>query len=72
MKFADLAAGIVEPGPPGQARTHQGVMLACVGDYLVFKGSLTHVVAEGRFDRNWKLPPETAAKIAATGTVKVQ
>jgi pimeloyl-ACP methyl ester carboxylesterase len=46
--------------------------LCTFGDYLVFKGSLTHVVAEGRFDRNWKLPPETAAKIAATGTVKVQ
>jgi poly(3-hydroxybutyrate) depolymerase len=43
--------------------------LATFGDFVVFKGSLAHVVAEGRFDGDWKLPAEAAAKIAATGTV---
>ena len=46
--------------------------LATFGDYLVFKGSLAHVVVEGRFDREWKLPADAAAKIAATGTVTVK
>lgn len=46
--------------------------LATFGDYVIFKGSLAHVVAEGRFDRDWKLPPDAAAKIAATGTVNVK
>ena len=31
-----------------------------------------HVVAEGRFDREWKLPADAAAKLAATGTVNVK
>ncbi|HEY1239279.1 MAG TPA: hypothetical protein VGF16_01930 [Bryobacteraceae bacterium] len=43
--------------------------LESFGDYILFKGSLAHVVAEGRFDRNWKLPPSDAAKMAATGAV---
>jgi hypothetical protein len=30
------------------------------------------VVAEGRFDKNWKLPPEAAAKMMANGTVMVR
>ena len=46
--------------------------LATFGDYVVFKGSLAHVVAEGRFDREWKLPADAVAKIAATGTVIVK
>jgi poly(3-hydroxybutyrate) depolymerase len=43
--------------------------LATFGDYVVFKGSVAHVVAEGRFDRDWKLPADRAARIAATGAV---
>lgn len=43
--------------------------LQSLGDYLIFKGSVAHVVAEGRFDRNWKVPRDAAEKIAATGTV---
>lgn len=41
-------------------------------DFILFKGSLEHVIAEGRFDRNWKVPPELAAKMLATGAVKVR
>jgi poly(3-hydroxybutyrate) depolymerase len=46
--------------------------LATFGDYVVFKGSVAHVVAEGRFDREWKLPADAAAKLAATGTVDLK
>jgi hypothetical protein len=44
-------------------------LLGAFGDYILFKGSLANVVAEGRFDRNWKVPPEAARKMQATGTV---
>jgi pimeloyl-ACP methyl ester carboxylesterase len=47
-------------------------LVATFGDYILFKGSLAHVVTEGRFDRNWKLPPEAAARISAAGTVTIQ
>ncbi|MCS7316159.1 MAG: hypothetical protein RMI94_15000, partial [Bryobacterales bacterium] len=40
-------------------------------DFILFKGSLDRVIAEGRFDRNWKVPPEQAAKMLATGAVRV-
>lgn len=46
-------------------------LLQTFGDYILFKGSLANVVAEGRFDRNWKVPPDAAAKMAATGTVTI-
>jgi hypothetical protein len=46
--------------------------LATLGDYVIFKGSLAQVAAEGRFDREWKVPADAAAKIAATGTVSVR
>jgi hypothetical protein len=42
------------------------------GDYLLFRGSAGQVVAEGRFDANWKLPPDAAARMAATGTVNIR
>lgn len=45
--------------------------LSTFGDYILFKGSLGNVVAEGRFDREWKLPPEAREKIAASGTVTI-
>jgi pimeloyl-ACP methyl ester carboxylesterase len=40
-------------------------------DYILFKGSLENVIAEGRFDRNWRLPPGDAAKMKATGAVEI-
>ncbi|HLK48628.1 MAG TPA: alpha/beta hydrolase-fold protein [Bryobacteraceae bacterium] len=46
--------------------------LGTFGDYILFKGSLAHVVAEGRFDREWKMPAADAAKMAATGAVTVR
>jgi enterochelin esterase-like enzyme len=42
------------------------------GDYVLFKGSLANVVAEGRFDRNWKVPPSDAAKMLSTGAVQIR
>lgn len=47
-------------------------LLSTFGDYILFKGSLANVVAEGRFDSNWKVPSEAAAKIRATGTVTIR
>jgi pimeloyl-ACP methyl ester carboxylesterase len=52
------------PFAPSQLR-----LLSSFGDYILFKGSLANVVAEGRFDRDWKLPAEARAKLAASGTV---
>jgi hypothetical protein len=46
-------------------------LLTTFGDYIVFRGSLANVVAEGRFDPDWKLPAGEAAKMLATGTVTV-
>jgi len=45
--------------------------LATFGDYVVFKGALGHVVAEGRFGRDWKLSPLDAAKLTAGGVITI-
>lgn len=47
-------------------------LLLGFGDYLLFKGSLENVVAEGRFDAGWRVPPADAEKILATGAVAVR
>ena len=41
-------------------------------DYILFKGSLENVVAEGYFDPNWKLPAAEAEKLRASGVVEVR
>jgi pimeloyl-ACP methyl ester carboxylesterase len=46
-------------------------LVSTFGDYILFKGSLAHVISEGRFDRNWKVTPDAAAKMQATGTVTI-
>jgi hypothetical protein len=46
-------------------------VLESFGDYVLFKSSLDHVVAEGRFDRNWKVPPAAAGKMIETGAVEI-
>jgi hypothetical protein len=46
-------------------------LLTTFGDFILFKGSLANVIAEGRFDRNWKTPPEAAARMLATGTITI-
>jgi hypothetical protein len=47
-------------------------VLSYFGDYLLFRGSLDNVVAEGRFDRHWKLPPDAVGKMQATGAVVIK
>ncbi len=47
-------------------------ILRSFGDFILFKGSLENVVAEGNFDRTWKVPPELAEKMAATGAVEIR
>lgn len=46
--------------------------LTTFGDYFLFRGGLDNVIAEGRFDREWKLPPDAAAKLQATNAVEVR
>jgi len=52
---------------PGQYR-----ILSALGDYVLFKGSLGNVIAEGRFTRDWKVPAEASARMLATGTVTIR
>jgi dienelactone hydrolase len=61
----------------GRPDTHGGMplpyrVLETFGDFILFKGSLANVIAEGRFDRHWKLPAAAAAKMRAAGTVVIQ
>jgi hypothetical protein len=42
------------------------------GDYILFRGGLDNVLAEGRFDRNWRLPADAAETIRATGAVEIR
>jgi len=46
-------------------------LLTTLGDYILFKGSIANVVAEGAYDRNWSIPAEAAARMLATGTVTI-
>jgi pimeloyl-ACP methyl ester carboxylesterase len=46
-------------------------LLSTFGDYILFKGSLANVLAEGRFERTGKLSPAVAEKLRATSTVIV-
>lgn len=52
-------------GAPMQYRELSGL-----GDYILFRGSVTQVVAQGRFDANWKLPADAVVRLA--GTVKIR
>lgn len=64
---ADKATRPVFQFTPPLERTLMGF-----GDFILFKGSLENVVAEGSFDRSWRMPAEQAAKMAATGTVQIR
>jgi pimeloyl-ACP methyl ester carboxylesterase len=44
-------------------------LLVGLQDYVLFKDSLGNAVAEGRFDRNWRVPKADATKMIATGAV---
>lgn len=46
-------------------------MIETMGDYVVFRRSLRNIVAEGLFDRDWKLPAAVAEKVRATGAVSI-
>jgi pimeloyl-ACP methyl ester carboxylesterase len=56
-----------DPFLPSQYR-----LLSTLGDYILFRGSLANPVEEGRFDLNWKVAPEAAAKLQSTGIVTVK
>jgi predicted esterase len=45
--------------------------LSAFKDYVLFKDSPENVVAEGRFDENWRLPEADAEKMRSTGTVTI-
>ncbi|HYO83503.1 MAG TPA: dienelactone hydrolase family protein, partial [Bryobacteraceae bacterium] len=47
-------------------------ILGTLGDFVLFKGGLDNVVAEGRFDNKWQLPQDTAARLRATGAVTLR
>lgn len=64
---AEAAKRAISPFTPPNYQT-----LLSFGDFILFKGSLSNVVAEGRFERNWKVPAEQAAKMAATGAVQLR
>ena len=57
-------------GPPFAPEPFR--LLSTFGDYILFRGSLADVVAEGRFDSNWKVPAADAAKLLGSGTVAIQ
>jgi hypothetical protein len=40
-------------------------------DYLLFKGSVDNMIAEGRFDRNWRVPEADIAKMQSVGVVTI-
>lgn len=57
---------------PYAFRAEPLALLETFGDYILFKGSMAHVVVEGRFDKDWKLPADAAARMRATGTVAIR
>ncbi len=54
------------PFVPEKLRVLQGL-----GDYILFRGSLEDVVAEGQFGRDWKLSPAEAERMQALGSVRL-
>ena len=47
-------------------------LLQSFGDFVLFKGGIDNIVAEGRFDNQWKLPPGMAERFRATDAVEVR
>jgi len=47
-------------------------LLSTFGDYILFKGSLPQVLAEGRFGADGKVTPGAAGALKAAGTVTVR
>jgi poly(3-hydroxybutyrate) depolymerase len=77
------AGGRAAPGPGGAAFVRQDISLGIDffapaqraltkwGDFILYKDTPTNILVQGRFDGNWKLKPEDAEKLAATGVVTV-
>lgn len=64
-----------EQAPRGGARYLRGApysVLLTLPDYILFKGSLANVVAEGRFDTNWKIPAADRSKLLEGGAVVIK
>jgi hypothetical protein len=47
-------------------------LLPGLGDYVLFKGGFTNVVAEGFFSRDWKVPAGQASQLTAAGVVQIR
>lgn len=47
-------------------------LLQNAGDFILFKGGIDNVIAEGRFDNEWRLPASVAERLRATGAVEVR
>ncbi len=47
-------------------------VLGTMGDYILFKGTLANVIAEGRFDNEWKVPAADRAKLLESGAVAIR
>lgn len=58
------------PGLPFLAAPYRA--LASFGDYLIFRGGLDNVIAEGRFDDRWRLPADVAGRLRETGAFEVR
>jgi hypothetical protein len=66
--------GAEDANRPGGFRfaPEQYRLLSTFGDYILFKGNLSNVVAEGRYDRTGKVPADARSKLEASGTVTVR
>jgi pimeloyl-ACP methyl ester carboxylesterase len=58
------------PGLPFIAAPYRA--LQSFEDYILFRGGLENVLAEGRFDSHWKLPAAAAERLRSTGAVEIQ
>lgn len=58
------------PGWPFVPRPYR--LLLSFPDYVLFKGSLANVIAEGSFDRNWRLSRDAAARMKSSGAVEIR
>ena len=56
--------GMQSPNPPSR-------VLESFGDDTSFRGSLANVIAEGRFDADWRVPAAAAARLVESGAVVV-
>ncbi len=46
--------------------------LASFGDFVVFRGGIDNIVAQGRFDREWKLSSDVVSQLLRTQAIEVR